>query len=187
MNASTRRKLRTAERDGIVCRVGCQDDPVMLDRFLAAFDRMAKERGLTRIVPETLAAQFRAGHARLAVAFDPTQASASFVVTYETDGIALYNHGVSDGPDNPLTGSSVHWELMRQLKADGLMWYDLCGLPTRDPANGLTRFKIGFGGEVIHLGEEYRRTGVAANLARRSARPRCSGSAGCCCARIGAN
>ncbi len=49
-------------------------------------------------------------------------------------------------------------------------WYDLGGLPTMDPQNGLVRFKKGFGGQIVNLGSESRFTGKVFNIATAARR-----------------
>lgn len=170
MSADTRRILRKAEGEGITTRADAQDDPALLERFLAAYAAMAEERALARIDRAALEAQFRQGAARLAAAFSASGASASFALTYEAGAHAMYHHGVSDGPRDTTIGRVVQWVLIRELKWAGLRWYDLGGLPTPDPANGITRFKLGFGGKMVDLGKEYRGSGAIVAAARRVAR-----------------
>jgi lipid II:glycine glycyltransferase (peptidoglycan interpeptide bridge formation enzyme) len=47
----------------------------------------------------------------------------------------------------------LHWELMKEAKTKGLRFYDWWGIASsddpKDPWAGLTRFKKGFGGEVV--------------------------------------
>ena len=69
--------------------------------------------------------------------------------------------------DAALAGVLLQWGVMRALKAAGLRWYDMGGLPSLDSANGIYRFKKGFGGELVELGAEYGRSGALANLARK--------------------
>lgn len=171
MSADTRRLLRNVEQSGVKYIGNCQTEPALLRRFLEAYSAMAVERGLAGITRATLDNQFASGCARLSAAVNSSNGSASFALTFEAGRIAMYHHGVSDGPRDTMLGRAVQWGLIRELKHAGFAWYDMGGLPTLDPANGITRFKLGFGGEVIDLGREFRWTGLVPRLARWTKRP----------------
>jgi len=170
MNADTRRKLRLSEREGVSIRFDCGSDPAERNRFLGAFNAMASERDLSRMPAGELDSLLADGHSRLAGAFAAEGDAACYVLTYEAGKTALFHQGASDGAPDPLLGRALHWALIRQLKQEGLRWYDFGGLPTIDPANGITRFKLGFGGEVVDLGREYRLSGIVPRLARQAKR-----------------
>ena len=167
MNADTRRKLRLAEREGVEVCLDCGSDPGERSRFLAAFNAMASERALAAMSARILDGMLSAGRSRLAGAFRDGRESASYVLTYEAGTKALFHHGASAGPQDPLLSRAAHWGLIRRLAGEDFRWYDFGGLPTTDPANGITRFKLGFGGEVIDLGREFRLSGLVPRLARR--------------------
>lgn len=169
-NADTRRKVRLAEKQGVMFLDRAELDGELRRRFGDAYNAMAVERQLAGINEAQLNRMFASGHSRLAAACTPDRGSATFVMTFEADEIGFFYHGASDGPAAPALGRAVHWGLIKQLKVEGFGWYDFGGLPTLDPENGITRFKLGFGGEVINLGREYRRSGPGVRFARRAIR-----------------
>jgi hypothetical protein len=67
---------------------------------------------------------------------------------------AYYMFGASAERFVTGTGQLLQWEIMRFLKARGVRWYDLGGVRTADPNNGIFQFKGGFGGELVHWGEQ---------------------------------
>ena len=166
MKPDTRRKLRLAEKLGVRFDAECGKDAKRRGCFLMAYNAMAKQRGLSRMSDRALGDLLEGGKSRLAGAFADDCEAACFVLTYEAGKTAIFHHGASVGPSDPLLGRMVHWRLICQLAQEGFKWYDFGGLPSLDPGNGITRFKLGFGGTVIDLGKEYRRSGMVVRLAR---------------------
>lgn len=70
---------------------------------------------------------------------------------YET---RTYLHGASSSQDrNLMAPYLLHWELMKDAKEKGLKFYDWWGIaPVDDPKDpwfSITRFKKGFGGQIV--------------------------------------
>ncbi|WP_028322427.1 lipid II:glycine glycyltransferase FemX [Desulfatiglans anilini] len=68
---------------------------------------------------------------------------------------AIYLFGASSNENRNLMGPyAVHWEAMRLAKSRGCVRYDLGAVsPSKDPDHpyfGLYRFKMGFGGRILH-------------------------------------
>lgn len=72
----------------------------------------------------------------------------------EFGGTMTYLHGASSSARRELMAPHLlHWEAMREAKRRGLARYDFWGIaPTDDarhPLAGVTRFKKGFGGQIL--------------------------------------
>lgn len=72
-----------------------------------------------------------------------------------------YLHGASSNEDRNLMGPYLlHWELMRDAKAQGILFYDWWGVAPEGagkdhPWAGISRFKRGFGGKEVGFGGTY--------------------------------
>lgn len=83
---------------------------------------------------------------------DGRPAAAALMLDYA--GTRTYLHGASDYTlRDAMAPYALHWQLMQDAKTKGLKAYDLWGIaPTDDPSEplaGVTRFKKGWGGEVL--------------------------------------
>ncbi|MFH1252986.1 MAG: peptidoglycan bridge formation glycyltransferase FemA/FemB family protein [Candidatus Uhrbacteria bacterium] len=75
-------------------------------------------------------------------------------IMVDFNGVRTYLHGASSSKKRNLMGPYLlHWELMKEAKEKGLKFYDWWGIAKtddpKDPWAGITRFKKGFGGEVV--------------------------------------
>jgi len=76
---------------------------------------------------------------------------------------ATYLHGASSGDHrNVMAPHLLHWEVIRSAKSRGMKVYDFWGiepktsnLKPKTSWGGMTRFKIGFGGEVVEYPGTY--------------------------------
>lgn len=70
-------------------------------------------------------------------------------IILEHRGTAYYLHGASSREHRALMSPHLlHWSLIQQYKKSGFSWYDFWGIDA-DTYPGVTRFKLGFGGQVI--------------------------------------
>ena len=159
MHEKTRYNIRLAERHGVVVESSTPDNQGKLfDEFYnllrttAARDRFHLHSATYyRKMMETLpnVSIFTARHK------DEPLASA-LVIFFA--GTATYLHGASgDRHRNLMAPHLLHWEIMRAAKADGNNSYDFWGIAPPDEPNhpwaGMTRFKMGFCGEVATMPE----------------------------------
>ena len=159
MHSKTRYNIRLAERHGVVVESSTPDNQGKLfDEFYnllrttAARDRFHLHSATYyRKMMETLpnVSIFTARHK------DEPLASA-LVIFFA--GTATYLHGASgDRHRNLMAPHLLHWEIMRAAKADGNNSYDFWGIAPPDEPNhpwaGITRFKMGFCGEVATMPE----------------------------------
>lgn len=75
--------------------------------------------------------------------------TAALINFYKPSGTATYLHGASSREHREVMAPHLlHWEIIKDAKKRGIRHYDLWGIdPTKWP--GVTRFKMGFGGEEI--------------------------------------
>ncbi|MFA6131946.1 MAG: peptidoglycan bridge formation glycyltransferase FemA/FemB family protein [Patescibacteria group bacterium] len=88
----------------------------------------------------------------VAVFFEGKAIAANIMVDFNET--RTYLHGASSNQDrNLMAPFLLHWELMKEAKEKGLKFYDWWGIASsddpKDPWAGITRFKKGFGGEVV--------------------------------------
>lgn len=155
MTADYRRKIRKAEAAGITVEGHEQPPREFRSAFFSALQSLAGERGLAPVSQDVIEAMYAAGDAMLFVTRkggSPT----NYLHIYRTDNIGFFMYGVNLSRENDGAGQFLHWSVMRRLKADGLSWYDLGGVASRDAADGIYTFKARFGGSYVDLGTEMR-------------------------------
>ena len=165
MSSDCRRKVRLAEKSGVVMIENAQDDPAAISQFEAAYRAIAEERGLQKLDSAMTRKMLAGGWARL-YATQHEGRFTHFLLSYQADGVGFFLKGASIGRDTSGAGHALQWGVIRHMKRLGLHWYDMGGLANLTSEDGIFRFKKGFGGELILLGDEYRRSGVLARLAR---------------------
>lgn len=156
--ADTRREIRLAQKMNVQIDEEAHHDPAAVSSFSNAYQALAKERGLQPMDLGELQAQIANGHSRLFTASVSGERT-NYLQTYEAGRIAMYFRGVSTNKASNGAGRMLQWRAICRLKRDGFRWYDLGGLPTLDRKNGIVRFKFGFGGAIVDLGQEFRRSG----------------------------
>ena len=166
MSADYRRKIRKAAT-GVRIDLHEKPDAALQLDFVTAFRQLAKERALQPLDPAVIAAMYRQGDALLFTASKDDQIS-HFLHIYCAGDSAIFMHGVNPAKGNDGAGQLIHWEAMRTLKQRGLRWYDLGGVTSFDPANGIYKFKRDFGGVNVSLGSETHYSSVGFKLAMRA-------------------
>lgn len=80
---------------------------------------------------------------------DGVPVAAAMVNFYRPSGIATYLHGASGRAYRDVMAPHLlHWHIMQEARRRGFRMYDFWGIDERRWP-GLTRFKKGFGGEVV--------------------------------------
>lgn len=141
--SSTQRKIRRAERAGLLCETGRSD--ALLDAF---WNLLLVTRRRHRIPPQpktwfrNLIACF--GDAlQIRVAYKEKQPVATILTLQHKDTL-VYKYGCSDTRFNNLGGTQLlFWKSIQEGKRDGLRWFDL-GRSACDNT-GLITFKDRFG------------------------------------------
>ena len=136
MSADYRRKLRKAIEGPLKVVEYSPPPPDVFDEFMGKFETMAQERGLGAFPRSVAQRMFAAGDLSLfrALAGDEARMSAAI---YRAGDKAFFAIGVGAEKKNDGSGSLLHFEIMRVLRARGVRWYDLGGLPAIDESNGI--------------------------------------------------
>ncbi|MFV0279913.1 MAG: GNAT family N-acetyltransferase [Rhodoblastus sp.] len=155
MSSDYRRKIRKATGAGVSVVAVERPDTELVQEFSAAFGRLAQDRGLAAFDPGAYSRMYAAGDAILYVLRQDGE-NAGYLHVYKAGPSAIFMTGVTPAKAHDGAGQFLHWEIIRDLKRRGLRWYDLGGVRSFDDADGISRFKKGFGGGAINLGAEWR-------------------------------
>ena len=74
---------------------------------------------------------------------------------YLCGDFGFYMYGATCAEPGIGVGQLIQWETIKYLREAGRRTYDLGGVSSLDPANGIFRFKKGLGGTFVPLGAEY--------------------------------
>ena len=154
MRQGFRQSIKKATESGISVAVKEAPEPNLIDRFVAAHNKMARDRALSLARRSDFEKMFRDGNLVMGVA-SLEDAHLSYALIYLSGATAYYLKGVSVGDSNDDAGKYLHYELVAYLKSRGMSWYDLGGVPEVNEKNGIYLFKKGFGGDLIRLGAEF--------------------------------
>jgi peptidoglycan pentaglycine glycine transferase (the first glycine) len=161
MRSKTRYNVRLGQRSGITVRVGDEDDVRVFHRMLQA---TAGRQGFLPTPLEGLLDMYRimapAGHLELLVAEVDGEVVAGILTVLFGDRV-IYKRGAWSGEHGDRRpNETLHWTAMQRAKAAGFRRYDFDGIEP-DVARALlagekpdippsvTRFKVGFGGDIV--------------------------------------
>lgn len=158
MSQNTRRKIRTAEKKGIVIKNATLDDlPILYDLYRITGER---DQFLTR-PPAYYERAWRdfmvAGLAHALIAYDEDTPIAH-IILFHFGRKCWYFYGASSNLSREkMPNYLLQWEGMKWAKAQGYALYDMWGAPNdfieSDRMWGVYQFKQGFRGEVVrHIG-----------------------------------
>ncbi len=160
LRADFRRRIRQAEQAGLAFRVVAPEEGTLLQLFFRQLGQMGRSRGFGTPRLPVLQAMHTAGQAQLFVAERAGRPlSYLFVYLAGAGGLLMLSVAEDDAPNE--AGPFLHWQVICWLKAHGRRWYDLGGVPSQDPRDGIFCFKSGFGGRLTDLGREWVREGRA--------------------------
>lgn len=162
MSADYRRKIRKAASTDVEIEAYENPPQLLVDEFTDEFRRFAQERGLNAVDSQVLTSMYRDGNAILLVGRKSGKAT-NFLHLYKAADAASFMYGVNLSKENDGVGQYLHFEAMRVLRSQGVSWYDMGGVASSDPSDGIYRFKEKFGGEYVSLGCEWRYTGKVAS------------------------
>ncbi len=156
MHEKTRYNIRLSERKGVMVRSGAGEKD--FEAFLSLLQETASRdrfhlhekeyyRHLLNLrSPEFSNELFFAEYKGEAVA-------ALMANFYKPSGTAVYMHGASSRVHSEVMAPyALHWHVIREARRRGLLFYDLWGIDLA-AWPGLTRFKKGFGGEIVERPE----------------------------------
>jgi len=157
-----RREIRAADKDGIrIDKVPVTDTTIsqMYDLYSLTGKR-ANAFVRAKDYYETFWRQWHAaGEGDLYFAYAPDRdkpIAGAFIC--KMGKIALYKDGGSERTEHRYFSHKLQWEIMKDLKEQGVTRYDLHGVPPRDrlndpthPMAGLAEFKLSFSKDVIEM------------------------------------
>ncbi|MEK7105478.1 MAG: peptidoglycan bridge formation glycyltransferase FemA/FemB family protein [Patescibacteria group bacterium] len=155
MHPKTRYNIRVAERSGVTVKLGGEE---LFEDFWKLLQHTT-ERNEFRPHPKEYYRKMIADHQDpelkifLAAAM-VDGVPVAMAIMCDFGGTRTYLHGALDyALRDRMAPFALHWELMKEAKELGITVYDFWGIaPTDDPKErlaGVTRFKRGWGGEVV--------------------------------------
>ena len=165
MSSDYRRKIKKAEASGVKVEAHAHPASPLVDDFAAAFKAFAGERGLNPADPKALGRMYDAGDAELLVA-SKNGVITNYLHLYKAGDTAIFMYGVNLSKENDGAGQYLHWQAVRHLKSQGVGWYDLGGVASLDPTDGIHNFKAKFGARLVELGSESIHSGAGVRLAQ---------------------
>jgi len=154
MRKNTRYSIRKAEKDGI--EIESTNDPERLKDFFPIYQETVLRQHFTPFNKKYLESEFKilsqAQKTLLFLAkYQGRVVSVAIIVFNKQSG--FYHHGASSQKHSHLTASHLlQWEVIREAKRRGCDLYNFWGISPQDksrhPWAGLSRFKMGFGGEA---------------------------------------
>jgi len=158
MHPKTRYNIKVAEKHGVTVREGQGEEDLLT--FLRMSEQTAERDGFRSHASDYLRATLeKSGLARLRIAeFQGKALAANLEIVY--GDTVTYLHGASSSENRQVMAPYLlHWAAIRLAKAEGKKFYDFWGCnpeaaddPYFKPSwEGITRFKRGWGGELINL------------------------------------
>jgi len=147
MHQKTRYNIRLADKKGVeVMAVAHQDIDKEFENFWNLM-RITKERDAFRIHDrEHYREMLKIGFIKLYLAKYNDQVLAAAIVSFFGD-TATYIHGASSSEMRSLMAPYLlQWEMIKAAKGRGCRYYDFYGID-ENKWPGVTRFKLGFGGD----------------------------------------
>lgn len=74
---------------------------------------------------------------------------------YLSGNVGFYMFGATCAAPGVGVGQFTQWETIKYLRGAGQQFYDLGGVSSLDPGDGIFRFKKSLGGSLVQLGAEY--------------------------------
>lgn len=154
MKSDNQRVCKKATASGM--SVACVSSPAdnILATFFQRYKTMASERSLVMPSRAVIGQMFKDGCLRMFYAKTDNTIH-TMILVYSAALTSFFLYGVPGDKRNDGSGQFVHWQAIEYLKCAGQRWYDLGGVPDVGGSNGIYRFKMSLGGDLVDLGPEY--------------------------------
>jgi hypothetical protein len=153
LRSTTRNIIRRAQKNNVSIRLEA-DSETMIEKFFEFYEPLVDKFKLDRPNKKTIHNMVKANKLLCFASYESYGEPTMIDLIYVCERQAYYMFSASAERFETGTGQLLQWEIMRFLKAQGVRWYDLGGVRTADPTNGIFLFKRGFGGEILHWGEQ---------------------------------
>lgn len=160
MDPDARYGMRKSIKAGITMQEVPHDEAAAhFDRYYQILAETAERNGFhihPKSTYETMLDKLE-GHARLFAAFEnDTPITWAIVTVYQNYGIYYYGAG-NERARKLMAAYFMQIEIMRQLQSEGITHYDFLGIGSKHypSLQGVTRFKLRFGGEVVDYTPTY--------------------------------
>lgn len=153
MHPKTRYNIKVAERRGVTVEIGGAE---MLEIFFSLLQSTTERnifRAHAKLYYQKMLQQTPDVNVFFALARVDNKPSA-IALMIDHNGTRTYLHGASDYQlRDAMAPFALHWHLVKEAKKRGLVAYDFWGIaPTDNPSEplaGVTRFKKGWGGDIV--------------------------------------
>jgi lipid II:glycine glycyltransferase (peptidoglycan interpeptide bridge formation enzyme) len=158
MKPKTRYNIKLAEKKRVTIRIA---GPEAFDEFMVLMKDTAKRDGFSLHLADrylNMLKVLKGGECRAFLAFADFEGKALAAnLMIDSFGMRTYLHGASSSEmRNVMAPYALHWHLIKDAAERGMSAYDFWGIapvgaPEDHPWAGITRFKLGFGAEVVEM------------------------------------
>lgn len=153
IHSKHRNVIRKAERDGVVVYENSSLNGIEEFQKISVdtYERSGKDGLKLEYLQNHFNALNKSNSIRIFFASKDSviQASAIF---FTSKDLSIYWHGASINNSYGGSANYLHWEVMKRFKNEEIKYYDFGGVSLSDDekAQSINRFKIRFGGEIVH-------------------------------------
>ncbi len=158
MKQKTRYNIKLAEKKGVTIRIAREE---AFDEFMEIMKDTAKRDGFHLHQPDrylNMLKVLKGGECKAYLAFADFEGKALAVnLMIDSFGQRTYLHGASSSENrNIMAPYALHWFLIKDAIEKGMSMYDFWGIAPvgagdEHPWAGITRFKLGFGAEIVEM------------------------------------
>ncbi len=158
MKPKTRYNIKLAEKKGVTIRIAREE---AFDEFMGLMKDTAKRDGFHLHGADrylNMLKVLKGGECKAYLAFADFEGKALAAnLMIDSFGTRTYLHGASSSENrNIMAPYALHWHLIKDAAEKGLSMYDFWGIAPvgaaeNHPWTGITRFKLGFGADVVEM------------------------------------